>query len=241
MEQLKNKPTTTTTTPIPDCKETQKIIQENISKLLTEIDNLDGIILVAQANLNEKNKEFLPIKNRVNVYQIVPTEPDHPNFERDFGIANGVIDRRIDKLKKEAFDAAKDIRYFSLQSVPRKDSPEYQKAEIADMRYKEYISRKCGNSQELLDARSTYDQTVANYNTLKEIYDYQISEARSEINTKNTELAAERAKVRDCTENEGTKGACGSDGKDFIADENGKPILYCCNFGEIYRLSKKTA
>ena len=235
-------PTVTTTTPIPDCKETQKIIQENISKLITKIDNLEGIILVAQANLNEKNKEFLPIKNRVDAYQIVPTEPDHPNFERDFEIANGVIDRRIDKLKKEAYDAdIKAANWFGGKNMERINSPEYQAFIIADMRFQDARKNKCGNSQELLDARSTYDQTVANYNTLKEIYDYQISEARSEMNTKNTELAAERAKVRDCTENEGTKGACGSDGKDFTADENGKPILFCCNFGYLAELRKKTA
>ena len=234
-------PTVTTTTPIPDCEEQQRLIQKTIDKIQDEIDNIEGRILVAQANLNKKNQEFLPILNRVNVYQIVPAETNHPNFERDFGIANGVIDRRIDKLKTEAFDAAKDVRYYSLQSVPRKDSPEYQKAVIADMRYKEYISRKCGNTQELLDARSTYDQTVSNYNTLKALYESQINTARTEKANKEAEYKAEKAKVRDCTENPGTKGACGSDGKDYIADENGRPILFCCNFGGLANLRNKTA
>jgi hypothetical protein len=234
-------PTVTTTTPIPDCKETQRIIQETIDNLQTEMDNIEGRILVAQANLNEKNQEFLPILNRVNVYQIVPAEPDHPNFERDFGIANGVIDRRIDKLKTEATDAAGKVSFSNFGGEPRKNTPEYQAAVIADMRYKEYISRKCGNTQELLDARSTYDQTVSNYNTLKALYESQINTARTEKANKKTALDAARARLRDCTENEGTKGACGSDGKDFIADENGKPILFCCNFNGLANLRNKTA
>ena len=232
--------TTTTTTPIPDCEEQQRLIRESIDKIQEEIDNIKGRILVAQANLNEKNQEFLPILNRVNVYQIVPAETDHPNFERDFGIANGVIDRRIDKLKTEATDAAgKVTTYFN--SEPRRSTPEYQAALIADMRYKEYVSRKCGNTQELLNARSTYDQTVSNYNTLKALYESQINTARIEQTNKEAEYKAEKAKLRDCTENPGTKGACGSDGKDFIADENGKPILFCCNFGYLAELRKKTA
>ena len=183
----------------------------------------------------------MPILNRVNVYQIVPAETNHPNFERDFGIANGVIDRRIDKLKTEATNAAGKVSFSNFGGEPRKNTPEYQKAVIADMRYKEYISRKCGNTQELLDARSTYDQTVSNYNTLKALYESQINTARTEKANKEAEYKAEKAKVRDCTENPGTKGACGSDGKDFIADENGKPILFCCNFGYLAELRKKTA